>query len=348
MLEEVVEAIREKPLIVYNWNPDSLISTILTLTYATSNEEARVLALDDWRPSIKLLENIAVKSREAKSLVLVGLGWSGPEIDLLAPMVLAPVVVIDQSWHQLRPRRPNVIYYNPSPKGERIGNWPSVSSLVSIALKHPHPFLAASGIVSVMGETAKSNRLYQTLMTMAGLDHNSDYELAYDCAMQAYGITSMGEPGIHGEVAMSIVEAGVDPCKAMLKDALLTSMRGSAEVTLEEAISNASVRENGGLTLVEAKGYGRHAFYVARHYALKYRDRVVLTLYEDNMTGRRTACAWSISDNKPLAALYPSLRGLGYKVIANYHGLVNYICYTGKAPARKLAEDFLAAASKGG
>lgn len=346
MIEEAIETLKEKPLIVYNWSPDGLLASIITLAYATPTREYRIIAVDTWKPAIDLLEKIAIDSRETKSVALLGVGWSGSDIDLLASMVLAPVVVVDNAWNLIPPRRQNVIYYNPSPKGDRMGSWPSVASLVSMGLGHPHPFLTAASIVSVMGDTARSNRLYQSLMAMAGLDHNSDYDLAWNCAMQTYGITSMGDPVIHGEVARSLVEADRDPCKAILKDALLTSFRGMAEASLEDAVTNADIDEDSDVVIVNAIGEGRHEYYLSRLFGLQFKDKIVLTAYSDQLSGRLTACAWHVSGKKPIATLLPYMKSKGYEVYGSYHGLVNYLCFRKEATPAEHVEDFLTAIDK--
>lgn len=346
MLRDVLETMKEEPLIIYHWDPDPLISTILALAYATSPENAKIMALDKWKPNTTLLQKIAVMSRDAGSVALLGTGWSGGEIDALATMVLAPVAVLENKWRHLTPRRPNVIYYNPSPRGDRMGSVPSLSSILSMGLGHPHPLLAAAGIVSVMGDIARSNKLYQSLMAMAGLDHNSDYDIAWNCSMQAYGVTSMGDPGIHGGFPKSIVEADRDPCRAMLKDALLTSLRGMAEVALENAIRSSVVKEGDDIIVVEVVGEGRHAYFISRWFALQYRDKTVLTIYSDSSNGDLTACAWNVSSLMPLARLLPFLRGRGYEVVGSHHGSVNYVCFSKKASRRDLIEDFLRAYQK--
>ena len=339
MIEEALEALREKPLLIYGWSPDGLIASIIALKYRGSVDEVPIEATTTWKPGHPQLEQLAIHSREAKSLVLLGTGWSGVEIDLLAPMVLAPVVVIDNSWSHRLPRRPNVLFLNPSPRGDPRANWPTTASLVSSITGNPHPFLAASSIVSLMGDMARGNRVYQSLMSLSGLDHNRDYQIASECAMQAYGITSMSQPTVHSEVARSLVEADPDPCKAMLKDVLLTTYRAEAEAALDSVYKSLETVEENSIRVAVAEGEGRHYLALARVMAMEAPEKVNLLVYRDSLSRERIGCAWSINLGKPLARASSLLRAKGYEVYGYYQGPANFVCYRGSKGEGRFIED---------
>lgn len=333
-MEEVASHLKENPLIVYEWTPDGLFAAILTLAYAAENPEG-VIAVEGSFPEASIIERIAVESRKARSVALLGSGWSGAEIDLLASSILAPLVAVDHAWVTVEPARPNVIYHNLSTKGDSTAMYPGVAGVVSRILGNPHPLLAAAGIVYLMGETAKSNRFYQNLMVAAGLDHLSDYGLAYECMMQGYGVTSMGDPATYGSVALSIVEVGGDPCKAMLQDALLTSMRSIAEAALEESLAEARLREEDDVILVEAEGDGRHWYFISQSLALEYNGRLLIALYREMASGEYVGCAWHAAGEKPLARILPLMRKRGYRGVGSHHGPINYACFRNvKSPTR--------------
>lgn len=339
---EVAGYLKENPLIVYEWSPDGLFAAILILAYA-AEEHAGVVAVEEATPTASVIERVAVESRRAESVVLLGSGWCGAEVDLLASSILAPLVAVDHVWAAGEPRRPNVVYYNPSERGDSAAMYPGVAGTVSRILGHPHPLLAAAGIVYLMGETAKSNRVYQNLMVSAGLDHLSDYGLAYECMMQGYGVTSMGDPAAYGSVPLSVVEVGGDPCKAMLRDTLLTWMRGTAEAALEESRSEARVREEGDVILVEAEGDGRHWYRLSQSFALEYNGRQLITLYREKASGERVGCAWHTAGDRPLARILHLMRKKGYRGVGSHHGPLNYACFKSVTSSARFIDDLKAA-----
>ena len=323
MEEAVVEVLRGGPLILYSWSPDSFLAAVLALAYGS---RGGVLASATRRPDTGFLERVAVESRRWRGVAGLGLGWQPGEYDLLAPMLLAPLGVVDNAWWRGRPARPNVFYVNPSPRGDPTGHWPSVASLVSSLLGNPHPFLGAVGVVLALGGMARSSRVYQNMMALAGLDHSRDFDLAMECAMLVYGVVSMGDPGVHGEMPLSLVEASPgDPCKALFQDALAVGMRAGAE----EALRNARPRVSEGRLGFQVYHYeidGFHLHWLAREAALSSKGRA-LAVVEDRLGGRSGACAWSVRrGDPPLASVAPSLRARGLPAYGVLQGPANYVC----------------------
>jgi len=323
-LRDVVEG---GPLFAYSWTADGVLAAIVGYSIGRGG----LLGLSTVKPDHGLLESIAIASRRHRGVALLGLAWSGGDVDLLANMVLGPVGVVDVHWAVGRPRRPNVAYANPSPRGDPRGYWPSTTLVLSSALNVPHSFLAAAGVVAVLGELAIGNRMYQNMMVRAGLDPRGDFRLAWECSMQAYGVAAAGDPHVHGEVPRSLVEASPgDPCRALLADGLIAGLRARAEAGLAEAEAR-NVGAADGFRLFEARGWGRHMFALAR--ALAARHGRVIIGYEDELGGERGACAWTTRARDPvLAALTPQLRARGLAARGLYQGPANLVCVHGVDP----------------
>jgi len=314
-LRDVVEG---GPLFAYSWSADGVLAAVVGYSLGGGG----LMGVPAVRPGRGLLESLAVASRRHRGVALLGLAWSGAEVDLLAGMVLGPVGVVDVHWAVGRPRRSNVVYANPSPRGDPRGYWPSTTLVLVSALGAPHAFLAASGVVSVLGEHAMGNRMYQNMMVRAGLDPRGDFGLAWECAMQAYGVAAAGDPVVHSEVPRSVVEASPgDPCRALLGDGLVAGLRARAEAGLAEARAE-SLGVEEGFEVFEARGWGRHMFALARDLAAR-RGRVIVG-YEDELGGERGACAWTTRPREPaLAALTPQLRARGLAARGLYQGPAN-------------------------
>ena len=324
--EALREALEEGPLILYGWTADALLATIIALAHSESSEIG-LEPTTTWRPSRQYLESIAVRSRDYKSVVLLGVNWTGVDIDLLAPMVLAPIIVVDNNYMHILPHRSNVIVLNPSPKGDPRGVWPSVAAIVSSLLGGQHPLLAAAGIVSRMWSVAPSNRMYQNLASMAGLNHKEDYDLVAECAWQAYGITAAGDPRVYGRVPQSVVEAsGWDPCKGLLSDTLITTLRADAEESYKAAVENASIEVHEAKVRVLLEGEGRHYYLASYMAALEHPDKLAVTGYQDTRERVNYACAWHIKGKRPLARKLGEARGDGFEASGGYQGPLNYLC----------------------
>ncbi len=323
-VEALREALGRGPLYLYSWDADSFIAVVEALAYGGMGG---VVAVRGGRPSPGYLSGLAASSRRFGGVALVGLGWLSRDVDLLAGMVLGPVAVVDVSWDVGRPRRPNVVYANPSPRGDPGGRWPGTAYVLAVLLEGVNPLLAAAGIVARLGVMARANRAYQNMMARAGLDPAGDFQLAWDCAMQAYGIAAAGDPQVHAEAARSIVEADPgDPCRALLRDALAASLRGQAEVGLEEA-SRRRAGERSGFRLVEASGWGWHLEWIAREEAAASPTGRALVVYEDQASGLAGVCAWSVAPRDPaLASIVAQLRRRKLPARGVYQGPANYVC----------------------
>ncbi len=325
-MEEAILEVLDKPLIVYGWQPDGLLATIIALS-RSGTVDAMVQTVTTWKPRMEELEEIALTSRSHKSVLLLSTSWTGVEIDLLAQMLLAPLGVVDNNWTHLLPRRQNVIYYNPSPRGDPRGQWPSITAILSSLLGNPYPILAATGIVSGLWDASKAHRIYQNLMSMAGLDHVKDYPLVSECAWQAYGVTASGDPKVYMRVPQSIVEASIwDPCKALLSDAVITTLRAEAEESLEVALDAVEVRYDDNIIIAVTEGEGPHYYFISYSIALSQPDKIIITGYRDLKWRENYACIWHVKGRRPLARHLIDLRREGYEAKGLFQGSLNYLC----------------------
>jgi len=265
LARELDEALGENPLVAYGWSADGILAALLALTL----RPGRGLAVEEGVPGPGTLEAVArLRRRGHTGVLLAGAGWPSRLVDDLAVMLLSPLAVVDVRWPSGRPRRPNVVFLHPAPRGDPNGYWPSTALYLSTLHGNPHPVLAAAGVVAMLGPAARAHRLYQNLMAMAGLDPNRDYSLPRECALQAYGAASMGDPGVHSQVPESLAALG-DPCSALLRDHLLTTLRAQAEAALGEVRSEHRGVE-GAFHRYQARGWGRHAMEVARPLAFRH------------------------------------------------------------------------------
>ena len=237
MINEIRGVLSEdRVLVAYRWAPDQFLAAVMLADYVVSRgREAGFHAFTSHRVDMGLVSRLASESRKYDSLVLLGPGWRGPEIDLVASNVLAPIVVIDNAYNRIPPRRPNVLYFNPSPRGDPRGVWPSVTFLLGTILGDATNLLVASSIVALLGRKSIAVRAYQNSMTANGLSHVEDYFLVEECALRAAGLTASGDAGSMAGAALSIAEASLgDLCRAILDDALLATHAGVLEAWLEE------------------------------------------------------------------------------------------------------------------
>ena len=319
LLEELAG---RNPLYIYGWNLDGFLAAVTSLAYAGPG---RAQAVDTPLPGDDLLQHYAVISREHGSIIALATGWNGTVADKLATMILAPLGLADTRWLTTKPRRPNVVLLNPSPHGDPNGYWPSTTLYIQTLLQTPHPLLAAASITAMLGTAALAHRLYQNTMTMAGLDPNKDYPLARECHMQAYGITTMGDPAVHGEAPTSITEADqTDPCKAILRDHLLTSLRAQAEVALAEAKIE-ETGQQGPYKTYHATAWGRHEYEIARRLAYKH-GRIILH-YQDETSNHQATCIWTTHrGDPPLPTKLPQLHTKNTPAWGHYQPPINTIC----------------------
>ncbi len=335
MLEEAREALsRGDTLIAYRWDPDSLAASIILGGYVRSiGGSVYYVAFSRERPDKQLVEDIAVRTRIVDSLVMVGSGWQGPELDLVAKNVFGPVLVVDNAYNYIRPRSPNLVFFNPSPRGDPRGNWVTRAFVSSIIAGDADPLLVAASIAAILGEKARAHRRFQDYMVRAGLSHLEGFEIAGLCAQRLWGITISQSPRTHASTPGSILDTGLPPCRALLEDTLLASYEVIAEDRVAELLEKPP-KTRGKLLVLESEAGSQPLLLLAsRREAFDTGLPTISIALEEN---RFSFCAWN-PGRKPLAYSVGRLRRSGIGAYGVYQGLVNYVC----GGARKEALDTL-------
>ncbi len=317
MIKEIRELLgKDRVLVAYRWAPDQFLAAVMVADHViSSGGEAGFYAFADHRVDMSLVARLASESRRYDSLILLGPGWRGPEIDLLASNVLAPVAVIDNAYNRLPPRRPNVLYFNPSPRGDPRGVWPSITFLLGTILGEATSLLVASSIVALLGRRSIAVRAYQNSMAANGLSHIEDYGLVEECALRAAGLTASGNPGTMAGAALSVAEASHgDLCRALLDDALLATHAGILEAWLEEYEP---------ARLVEGLADGDTLrMIVSRNSAFSLGSLAAAG-------GGGSWCLWDARRSSIIPLAREAFRS-GLAGYAVHQGLVNYACVSGR------------------
>ncbi len=325
VLEEIRSILRDKDiLIVYPWDPDGLLASVI-LTDAVANEDKRIgyFAHQEFRPGISLIEKIASLSRRYDSVVVLGSGWQGPEIDMLASNIYGELVILDNSYMYLRPQKSNVLYFNPSPKGDPRGNWPTLSFLVNVVLNGEYYIEVAASIVSLLDKAAIGSRIYQNMMVKAGLNHINDFELPKSCANRLWGITVSQPPEPYQEIPRSLIESGYNVCGALLNDVLLASYEVIG-ADLIERVSEKDIELSGENIVVNAgEELNYSTLLLSSRIIAKDNSRLAIVL--SRWRNGCSFCSWSLS-KKPLAGKVGEIRRIGGGARGVYQGVINYLC----------------------
>lgn len=312
-------------LIVYTWDADNLMAASMISGYVMNTGPGRLgyLAHEDFKPGVSFIGEIAEISRQYDSVVLLGPGWQGPEIDLLAANIHGEVVVIDNSWNYIQPRMKNVLYFNPSPRGDPRGNWPTVSFLVHMITRSEYYLEVAASVMAMMGQGAISSRVYQNMMVKAGLHHILDKSIPLECSNKLWGITVSQNPATFKDVPRSLVESGYDICMALMKDPLVSSYEVLASEIVNEVLKSRR-KEYDSVKLVESD--------LPRNYsALLLTSRILLgssvkkAITASKIPSGYRFCAWSLGKH-PIASIVGDLRRRNAKVKGVYQGQINYVC----------------------
>ncbi len=314
-------------LIVYKWRPDHFIASILLSDIILSRGgKLDLIAYDPNKMNKAIQRKVWIESRKYDTVVLLGPGMQGPEIDMLASNILAPLVVVDNGYTYLTPKKTNVVYFNPSPRGDPRGTWPSITFTLATLFGRASDLLVAASIVSISGAKSRAVRAFQNSMSKNGLNHIRDFNIPLECAIRALAVTTTGDPGALARMPMSLSEASLgDLCKAILDDALLATHAGM----LEALIEGINLNDN---PIHPPPGSGRSLLlHLAREYS--YRSSSIGMAIRDD-----SFCIWS-PGKLPIAPKISELRREGFYSCGVYQGLVNYVC--GEIPANRRSEDVL-------
>lgn len=281
----------------------------------------------------------AVKGR--RLLVVADLGVPWRSLQLLQRYVSRPAVVVDHHVQPESPGDPAIVYVNPALRGDPAGNWPSAAHIVRSLTGRGDPLLVAASIVGDMGPAARANQWYQNYMAMAGLDPARDYWVAEECAALADGASAMGRGDVLEALAARL-SAEEEPCKLILEDGVLHSLRAQAEAELNDLLDKAedlAEEPLPGVRLYRLEGHGRHASKLARRLALKHPDKIVVVAYKSRATGEERVYARTYRRGAPPLASREAvgwLRSMGLSAGGKSQGSNNVLAI--EAPPNRLDE----------
>ncbi|MEB3860556.1 MAG: hypothetical protein LRS43_05030 [Desulfurococcales archaeon] len=327
-LSGIVERARsETPVIVYHWDADGLIAaTLITMAYGDSLLEPPRFT---YRLTREHLERVKSASRRADLLVIVDLAWDPIYFETMALETGLKVVVIDHHYTMLDESsfRAPVVYCNPAAKGDPEGLWPSASYIASLVYGVRHDLLVAASIVGDLGEGSLQNRVYRSVMERAGLDPVKDYWLPREAVLQLHGVEAMGKFEAVSWIPKMLATGNLDPFKAIIGDAYLTTLRAQAEAELEQLMEEAkrSAREDDGIIYVILEGEGRFFSQLSRELAKKYPDKIVVLAYHAKSTGEARVYARTARERPVLAKAINALRKRGYSAGGKSQGSNNVV-----------------------
>ena len=304
------------------------VTASLLLSWIGAPQDAKVLVPPftySWGRGF--LDRAEFESKSRKYVAVLDLAVPGGTIDLLWTRVRRLVVVIDHHVQSELPKKPGVIYVNPAKDGDPAGRWPSAAHvLASIIGYWKDPLLLAASIVGDLGPRARASRVYQDYMAMAGLHPVKDYWIAEECSSLIDAASVMGKRDVLESLPMRLA-LEEDPCKSILEDGLLHSLRAQADGELEEILSSARPEAEGRDAVVYViEGVGRHASKLARRLAERHKDKIVVVIYRSKSTGRIRAYARTLRpDAPPLVKAAERLRSLGYSAGGKYQAGNNVV-----------------------
>lgn len=326
MLREARETLsRGDTLVAYRWDPDSLLAAGLLASIVWGHGyRVGFLAFEDLLPTAGLVGRIVVESRKYDVTVLVGPGWNGPEIDYMARNIHGEVLVVDNHVNRTRPAAFNVVYFNPSPRGDPRGNWITRTFISDVIAGGEYPELVALSVMAVLGEKAHASRRYQDSLARLGVDHRRGSDVYAEASARLWGLTGSQDPGVYAEYPLTIMRSGMNPVNAILGDPMLASYQAVMEVLTGD------VRMLSGVdSVVAAVAPGELHLsglqLVAR--SIAYRHGKIGLVVKTMGNGEVQFCAWNGSRlENPLSLSLSGLRGAGYRIITAYQGVLDYAC----------------------
>ena len=304
------------PIIIMHWDADGIISASILISWLRNHPHLTEFIVTtppftySW--GMEFIEQLRISSRNASYMGILDLGVPGPLIDMTARMLGLRTLVIDHHRQEEKPKSPRVTYINPAAEGDPKGLWPSTAHIVSTILGWGDPLFVAASIVGDLGRRARDNPVFAEYMKRAGLDPENDYWVAEECARLLDAPSEMGRRDLVERLPLRL-SVEEDPCKAVLSDGLLASMKVQAETEFEDILANAEPERRGDIMLYRLRGQGRHASRLSRILASKHKDKVVVVYYEAESTGERRIYARTFkSGAPPLVSAAEALRRKGY------------------------------------
>ena len=337
---ELLTSGRFRPaVVVFHWDMDGVASAVLAAS-AAGDAGGSAFVLPGFRFVFDkpFLDRVRGLARGRRLLVVVDLGVPGGSLLLLQRYASRPAVVVDHHSQPEPPGDPAIVYVNPAARGDPAGNWPSAAHVLRSLVGRGDPLLVAASIVGDLGPAARANRWYQKYMVEAGLHPVRDYWVPQECAALVDGASAMGRADVLEALAARLSLEG-EPCRLILEDGVLHSLRAQAEAELEDLLAQA--RGAGeevmpGVLLYRLEGLGRHASKLARRLAAEHPDKIVVVAYKSRATGEERVYARTYKRGAPpLAApsLIRRLRSRGLSAGGKSQGANNVLAVEA-APGR--------------
>ena len=329
-------------LVVFHWDMDGVASAALAAG-GCGDPGGSGFLVPPFRYVFDkpFLDRARGAARGRRLLVVVDLGVPGASLQLLQRYVSRPAVVVDHHVQPEPPRDPAVVYVNPALHGDPRGSWPSTAHVLRSIIGRGDPLLVAASIAGDLGPAARANTWFQNYMAMAGLDPARDYWVVEECVALVDGASTMGRGDVLEALAARI-SVEEEPCRLILEDGILHSLRAQAEAELEELLDKAEGRVEEplpGVRLYRLEGHGRHASRLARRLALKHSDEVVVVAYRSRATGEERVYARTYRRGAPPLASREAvrwLRSLGLSAGGKSQGSNNVLAV--EAPPGRLGE----------
>jgi hypothetical protein len=329
-------------LVVFHWDMDGVASAALAAG-SCGEPEGSVFLVPPFRYVFDkpFLDRARGAARGRRLLVVVDLGIPWRSLQLLQRYVSRPAVVVDHHVQPEAPGDPAIVYVNPALHGDPAGNWPSAAHVLRSMTGRGDPLLVAASIVGDLGPAARANQWYQNYMAKAGLDPARDYWIAEECASLVDGASTMGRGDVLEALAARLASED-EPCKLILEDGVLHSLRAQAEAEFEDLLDKAEELAEEplpGVRLYRIEGLGRHASKLARRLALKHPDEIVVVAYKSRVTGEERVYARTYRRGAPPLASKEAvkwLRSLGLSAGGKSQGSNNVLAI--EAPPNRLDE----------
>jgi hypothetical protein len=332
---------RGLPLIITHWDADGVISATLLISWLGSPDIDVLIPSFTYSWGRDFLDRAEVLSKDKKYVSVLDLAVPGGTLDLLWTRVRRPVIVIDHHFQTELPRKPGVVYINPARKGDPAGRWPSAAHVLSSIIGYwKDPLLIATSVVVDLGPRARASRVYQDYMVKAGLHPVNDYWIPEECASLIDAASTMGRRDVLEDLPKRLA-FDPEPCRLILEDGLLHSLKVQAEEELEEILMSASpTLKSEDVVVYILKGIGRHVSKLARRLAERHKDKIVVVLYKSLSIDRLYAYARSLAPSAPpLVQAAERLRSLGYNAGGKYQAGNNVLA--AEAPRGTSEEEML-------
>ncbi len=304
------------PLIIHHWDADGVISATTLANYIGQG-------IDFESPPFKYnldknyLEILSLKSESHDIIIIVDLNLPSKVLAEISSITNKPVISIDHHTTNDIPKSLSIVYYNPAKNGDPEGLWPSAAHVVAILTGIYDPLLISSSIAGDLDNEAKNNRIFKKYMDEIGLDPEKDFDIPKDCAMQIWGAEALGKIDIIKNLPSVLAYGGIDPCAALMRDPVLTTLRNEAEEELNNLINKADTqleKITDYFYAVMINGNGRLISKISRTLASKYPNRLIMVGYLAKSTNDASIYIRTKRNDINFSKISEKIKILGYQV----------------------------------